>query len=369
MKSHTMRTALIATSLGITCLPFAQAAKDFIVQTDLKSGVTQHIYVDGPDSVGEKNGRVPAAMEVGESGARFQMYGVGLEPDNKLYLLAETVVGAFMPQVQITTWSEDQYQAVTRTRADEIFNSKMLFANLSTDPTAPDSSRRVYVERLVAEYPEDDARLPIDGSTNMRVVEAYYVKDNGELSAQLETSLQSEFAYKQKGEELIRVYALPDQNLGWTVIDEKKIQVWPIADGEIQGVLTGSTTPITLDGATLNEVPAIRMQVSDLYPTSQTYLQIYKGAKSDTAAGIQELPGKITANDYEPVAFNTTVPQSATQVISAEQWSEYAKDDGVYTVEIVTRTPFNGGKPERLAYATFELKRSIKLTGDIYSAE
>lgn len=367
-----MKNPLICAALVSACFlptPHLLAADDYIVQTDLASGTVMHIYVDGPDSVGEANGIVPAIMEIGESGARFQMYGVGLAPDSNLYLLSETVVGAFMPAAEVSTWSKDPYAVVTRTRADQPFNAKMIISNLSTDPDAPDASKSVYVERLVSEYPADGERTPIDGTADWRVVEAYYVINNGELQAELNTSLRSEFAYKQKGEELIRIYALPDTNLGWTVIDEKKVQVWPIADGEIQGILTGSITPISLHGLVLHEAPTIRMSVTDLYPSSQTYLQIYKGPKSDSATGIQQLPGLITANDYEPVNFNTTVPQSAIQVITADQWEEYAKEDGIYTVEIVTKTPFNNDIPERLAYATFEIKRTIKINADLHSAE
>lgn len=367
MKIPITRAALISAALA-----FSQpihAAGDYIVQTDLTTGTVMHIYVDGPDSVGEQSGTVPAIMEIGESGAQFQMYGVGLEPDNNLYLLSETVVGAYMPAAEITTWSKDPYNVVTRTRADQPFNAKMVISNLSSDPESPDASKKVYVERLVSEYPEDAERTPIDGTTDWRVVESYYVNNNGELAAVLPTSLRSEFAYKQKGEEIIRVYALPDSNLGWTVIDEKKVQVWPIADGEIQGIVAGGTTPVELHGLLLNSVPTIRMSVTDLYPSSQTYLQIYKGQKSDSATGIQQLPGLITANDYEPINFNTTVPQSAVQVITADQWEEFAKDDGVYTVEIVTKTPFNNDIPERLAYATFEIKRTIKVNADLHSAE
>lgn len=363
-----MKNLLLSIASLVLCQS-VNAANDYIVQTDLESGLTYYIYIQGPDTIGEKTGVVPSSVPIGSKGARFQLYGVGLEPDSQIFLLSETVVGAFLPGASVAISSEDPYKVVPRTRADEPFTASMSFSNLSTstDPEIPESAKVVYVERLAVEYPEGEDRVSVTGSNTERVLEAFYVTQNGVLERPLTTSLTSAEAHKQKGEELIRVYALPNQDLGWTIIDEQKIHIWPIADGEIKGVKSDGSV-FELDGQILNEIPNISMSVSDLYPTSKTFLRIYKGNKVDEAVEIQTI-SQIIADDYNPLSFNTTVPQSAAQFISSAQWEQYAEEDGLYTVEVVTITPFNGGNPERMAYATFTLKRKISVKGALISAE
>ena len=116
-------------------------------------------------------------------------------------------------------------------------------------------------------------------------------------------------------------------------------------------------------------MPAITMVVNDLYPTSKTYINLYKGTKNDDPNAAQQIAPSITARDYQPVAFNTITPQSATQTINPDQWDSDGLPDGVYTVEILTETPFNQGKPERLAYATFTLNRTVQVVGSLNVSE
>lgn len=363
MKLKTLFNTLLATAaLNMN----AHAAADFIIQTDIETGLTQHIYVHGPDSIGEKSGTEHAAFGIGPSGSQFKLYGIGLEPDTNLYLLDETIAGSFLPKAVVSITSDDPYNVVPRMRADQSFRAKLTFSKLLNTPEAPESARRVYVERIAAEYPEGSDRAPADRTE--RVIEAFYVDKNGELEGTFSTSLYSPIPYKQKGEEFVRVYALPDSNLGWTLLDEKKVQVWPIADGEITGSAQ-TTDKFTLHDKTFTYVPKLHMSVKDLYPTSKTYLNVYKGQKNDNPTNAQQISSQILANDYEPVAFNTIVPQSANQTIEPEIWQDFATEDGQYTVEILTETPFNQGNPQRIVYATFNLKRTIQINAHISSVE
>jgi hypothetical protein len=49
--------------------------------------------------------------------------------------------------------------------------------------------------------------------------------------------------------------------------------------------------------------------------------------------------------------------------------SNYASRDGIYTLEVVTETPFFNRAPERLAYVTFEVDRTISSRGQLSTAE
>ncbi|BDS04966.1 hypothetical protein NT6N_00060 [Oceaniferula spumae] len=363
MKPHVITSVLAV----ILCAHSTRAAEDFVIQTDLATGLTQHIYVEGPDTIGEESGTVDTALPVGPAGSHFALYGVGLAPDTKLYLLDQTVVGSFLPKATVKVSTEDPYTVVARTRSDRKFDVELTFEGLLTDENAPEAARRIYVERLVIEYPEGVDRIP--ENSQERVVEAFYVTKNGALNAQFNTSLVSSSPYKQRGEEYIRTYALPDADVGWTLLDEKKVQIWPVADAQLLANNASALEPFPLNGKTLGYMPSITMVVNDLYPTSKTYLNLYKGPKNDNPSDAQQISQNIIAQDYQPVAFNTITPQSATQTIDPDQWNSDDLTDGVYTVEILTVTPFNLGKPERLAHATFTLNRTIEVKGSLNVSE
>jgi len=40
---------------------------------------------------------------------------------------------------------------------------------------------------------------------------------------------------------------------------------------------------------------------------------------------------------------------------------DFIDKDGIYTIEVVTVTPFNNRQPERLAYASFEIDRTVEV--------
>jgi hypothetical protein len=43
--------------------------------------------------------------------------------------------------------------------------------------------------------------------------------------------------------------------------------------------------------------------------------------------------------------------------------------DGTYTVEVLTVTPFNERKPERVAHVSFTIDRTIEVRGTLAGAE
>lgn len=362
-KNSIAGIALLSSTLGLF------AADDFVRQTDLSTDVIMDVYVAGPDGVGEEDGDVAGAMPVGASGARFQLFGIGLAPDTNLYLLDETVTGAHIPTGVIETKSADPYESVTRTRADIPFQAQLDFSNIQTDDDAPLSSKYLYVERLVVEYSSDEDRLPLSNEEgeNLRVVESFFVNNNGTTAwTDIETSLQSEFEHKQKGEERIRIYALPNEDLTWYVIDEKTIHVWPIADATMTGSASGDLdSAVDLEGQKLASAPTIYISAQDLYPSSINYVRIYKGEVSDLAEGAEDLL-TIIASEYEVDEFHTVTPQDLHATIPASEIQDFVAGGGTFTAELVTRTPFNEGF-ERLTWATFEVSTRLKIRGSINS--
>ncbi|GAA5495246.1 hypothetical protein Rhal01_01421 [Rubritalea halochordaticola] len=378
------------------------------------------IDVAGPEGVGVESGDVMSSLPIDKYGSRFILFGSGIAPDTNLYNLKEKLVHPYRAQVEIVTSSEDQYEGVTRTRADEKYQGKIYITNLIGDTTAPESSRKVLLEVLTSEYEEGRDRISEYGDLK-RVVEQIYIVREGDtwyfedvdtvervafypsaeyrdgikyytLTCNTLTSLLSEFEYKQKGEEYIRVLGLPNEaeyevaadgtvkQADWQIIDEEKIQVWPIADASLLAKLADE--PFVLSGRTLNKFPSLIVDLIDLYPTSKTYVRIYKGPAVENYTGEQIILQEVVANDYDPTNFNTVTPQRETQIISSESWNHGELEDGQYTVEIITETPFSeqvldaSGNPVglttkklRLVYSTFTLKRTVQFFGNATDTE
>jgi hypothetical protein len=155
---------------------------------------------------------------------------------------------------------------------------------------------------------------------------------------------------KARGEVTIGLYSnsvniLPSGNylsgLG-SQIASQTIQFWPVADASISGVSQGQLVRY--------QAPEIVLTLNDLYPDSSTYAQVYKGPQALGTQGTV-VPGSS-------VVINDKVPHDRTLVLKG--WDSAIDDNGLWTMEIVTDTPFG---VERLAHVTFEVDRTIKVNG------
>ena len=59
----------------------------------------------------------------------------------------------------------------------------------------------------------------------------------------------------------------------------------------------------------------------------------------------------------------------APAMIPVTNWDQYVTEDGIYTLEVNTITPFNNGNPERILAVTFEVDRTIQLVGSTTTSE
>jgi hypothetical protein len=112
------------------------------------------------------------------------------------------------------------------------------------------------------------------------------------------------------------------------------------------------------------------LTLKNLYPDSRTYAQIYPGpavlgTQGAIIGGTDRKYGKFYNPDQaeEP----TNVPQNLSLTI--EDLSKYAAADGIYTLEVITCTPFFNREPERLLTVTFEVDRVITSRGQISTTE
>jgi hypothetical protein len=342
--------ALLAGLILAGHLP-AHASVDFIEQIDLATGLVYQVYVAGPEEPGSKDGTQLSPMPVGESGSTYQLYAKGLEPDNTVYLLDEKYVAAYTPEATVTITSEDPHPT-PRTRADEPFTVDLKVAGLlAPGADVPDAALNVYMQQLRMNYDAELNRTPVDGSAEEELTDDFFIVENSEVQRSGMTKLTSDTFFKERGEEIFRAFALPDANLDWLQIASGRIQVWPIADVSITGMTTGQEITRFL--------PNITVTVTDAYPDSTTTVQIYKGSQALGSAGV-EIEGSR-------IAFNSIVPQDAQ--ILVRNWDHYAMDDGTYTIEVITATPFDNRAPERLAWLTFSVDRTIEMNGSATTSE
>lgn len=341
----------------------ATASVDFIEQVDLDNGLVYQISIEGLQEEGSASGSAIAHVPIGIAGASFALFAKGLDPDDNLYLLDESTVEAYTPRATVTITSQDPHPT-TRTRADVPFDVDINVQGLKTpSQTDHEAALNVYVKQLSIKYDEITNVPPAptegnEGSQEVLIDDFFIIQDTPSVDPDVEppsvdvtASITNDAPYKQRGESIFRAYALPDADLDWRRIASDSIQVWPVADVEIQG--------ITMNQRITRSLPNLTIDLADLYPDSTTSVQIYKG---------QALLGaEASPIDGSSVSFNSATPQNAQILI--HNWDRYALEDGIYTIEVITITPFNNREPERLTWVTFEVDRTIQLKGSTTTSE
>ncbi|MBT8037474.1 MAG: hypothetical protein KJO21_08010 [Verrucomicrobiae bacterium] len=352
MKTFTTikRSALLSSLLIAGTIPSIQAV-DYIEQVDLETGLVYQIYVTTGDGTISGDGTIISPMPVGNDGSTYQLYAEGLPPDSTMYLLDEKYVASYTPEAHIVISSEDPHPT-PRTRADEPFTIDIEVKGLlAPGEDVPEAALNVYFQELTMNYDPVLDRATDPDPANETLENDFFIVENSEVQRTGMTRLDSNVFFKERGEEIFRAYALPDADLDWLQIASEKIQVWPIADVAITGMEP--------DQQITRSLPDLNISLTDLYPDSTTIVQVYKGSQALGTQGV-EVEGSR-------VSFNSIVPQDAQIVL--RHWDKYAPDDGDYTVEVITVTPFNNRQPERLVWLSFSVDRTIEMNGSSTTSE
>ncbi|MDF1656784.1 MAG: hypothetical protein P1U58_04185, partial [Verrucomicrobiales bacterium] len=153
---------------------------------------------------------------------------------------------------------------------------------------------------------------------------------------------------KVSGEERFSVFSLADYQSPESQLDSSFIQIWPVASSSIGGI----------DSSTLikSQAPDLTLNLEDLYPDSYTYAQVYQGPQVLGTEG-EMVPGSALLVDG-------AIPRD--EILDIEEWDDVIKEDGEWTLEILTVTPFG---VDRLEHVTFDVERTIRVNGAITSVE
>jgi len=265
-------------------------------------------------------------------------------------LIDEITVGSHLPEATLKLRSEDPYQP-PRTRADRPFAMDLSIRKLAEPGNPLGGISKVKLERDFKFY-HPDLHVPYpNGAGQGSYDEIFEFTKNGDFSdPEIYQLLPAQSPTKACGEETFTARVPLGGSGREAAVASSTIQVWPVCDAVIENLESGkrySGVP-----------PQARVVCNELYPDSVTYAQIYKG---QPVLGTQ---GQILGSSV--VSFNTYDPQDAVVPLTLSE--NDIKEDGTYTIEVLTVTPFDERRPERLAYVTFEIDRTIKVNGTLTTA-
>lgn len=333
--------------LPLLCLVLAanlQADNDdytfFVRQIQMPDEGTWDVAVD-------QQGSQQSPLPINPNGARFELWTVKSNPLTS-YLLDTTYVNSYIPVSEVSITSEDPYEVIPRTRADRPFTVTITVNGLSSDPSAPDAAKSVKLLRHVQSYGANGTGSNIN-RTQATLVSQGSIDSNGTHTLQYTlNSIPGGDRTKVRGEERFSVFSLADYQAPESQLDSQFIQIWPVASSNIGGLTEG----FKIKG----NAPRMEIELADLYPYSYTYAQVYKGAPELGKEGVR-VPGSA-------ILVDAAIPKNDTLVVT--KWDDVIREDGDWTLEILTETPFG---VDRLEYISFQVQRTIKLNGSVTSID
>jgi hypothetical protein len=263
------------------------------------------------------------------------------------FLLSSTYVSSYIPVATVAIRSEDNTSVIPRTRADRPFSVDVTLTGLLPSGNGvPDAATKVKFLRHVQSYGVGGTGIGID-RTQATLLSQTEINQNGTQTLNYQiTSVPGADRAKLRGEERFSVFSLEDSRDTYKVpesqLTSQYIQIWPVADGSITGISQGQFVRYQL--------PQVTLTVNDLYPSSTTFAQVYKG---DAQLGVSGtiIPGSA-------VTIKDSIPQNRVLVLN--DYGNVFDSDGRWTMELLTVTPFG---TDRLSYVTFNLDRTMKVNG------
>lgn len=343
MKPLAILKSVTALCLGIVCLPPTVHSEDytyFIRQIQMPDAAEYDVSV-------AMQGSQMSPLAINPNGARFELWTVKANPLTS-FLLDTTYVNSYIPVAQVDIISEDPYSVIPRTRADRPFEVRITINGMSIDPTSPEAARSVKLLRHVQEYSGNQSGENVNRSLATLLSQGSINSNGDHVLSYPVTSIPGADRSKVRGEERFSVFSLQDYQAEESQLASKFIQVWPMADVSLVGMTSGEVVKGT--------APNVTVQMDDLYPDSFTFAQVYKGNPKLGVEGTR-VPGAA-------VIVDSSVPKN--EMLKLRDWDAAIPTDGIWTLEIITITPFG---MDRLAYLSFLVDRAIKINGAVTSAD
>ncbi len=323
---------------------------NYIRQYQEPSGVTY----DASNSVAP-NGFMDSSLPINPGGAIFKLVTVRSSSATGLteFPLASSYVGTYIPLAEMVVRSEDTTSEVIRTRADRPFYLDVTVSGLLNGATDPGVSKSVTFLRHVQSYGAGGTGVGID-RTQATLLKQTSISANGTQNLTFAiNAVPGANRTKIRGEERFSIFSQEDNRQASNPIPAKvlalqSIQIWPVADGTISGISANQVIRFAM--------PDLTIALNDLYPSSTTYAQVYKGGPQLNVQG-SIIPGS-------QLVISESVPQN--RVLSLANYDNSFDKDGVWTMEVLTQTPFG---IDRLAHVSFTLDRTIEVNSTVTTVE
>lgn len=305
---------------------------------------------DGPDwDVGVAvSGAVLSPLAIDPGVARFELWTIKATPLTE-YLLDSRYVGTYVPLGNLKVRSEDPYTTIPRTRADRPFYVDVTINGLLSDAGAPDAAKNIKFLRHVQTYGAGGTGVSINRDLATLHSQVMMTQNGTQTLTYVVNEVPGADRAKVRGEERFTLFSLPDyQVAAGSQLASQFIQIWPVADGNLAGITPNQMIRFS--------VPAVTVTLNDLYPSSHTYAQVYKGPPVLGTTGTI-VPGSS-------LLINDTIPVS--RVLTLSNFDAVFDQDGQWTMELVTQTPFG---LERMHHLTFQLDRTIQMNSSVTTVE
>ena len=318
---------------------------NFVRQVQFPSNVVYDLPVAPTSGVdGELS---PLSIEPG--GARFELWTIQNDPLT-YYLLDTRYVGTYIPVADVIIRTEDPYiyTGIPRTRADRPFVVDVTTDGLLSDPDAPEAAKSVTLLRHVQSYGSDGNGVGLDRSQATLIHQVSLVNNATHRLSYTVSSIPGADRSKIRGEERFSAFSVADYQAPASQLASMYVQIWPVADGLISG--------ITQNQYIRYKMPQITISLNDLYPDSRTYAQVYKGDPVLGTTGTVVPGSALIVYEAEP----------QDRVLTVKDWDEALNEDGRWTMELLTVTPFG---TDRLYHVTFEVDRTIDVNASFTTIE
>jgi hypothetical protein len=216
----------------------------------------------------------------------------------------------------------------------------------------------VKLTRHVQSYGAGGTGVNLDRSQATLLTQALINTNGPQTLSYTLTSVPGADRSKVRGEERFSIFSVEDNRVGTdgltylvpeTQIASQFIQIWPVAEASVSGVAQNQTIRFAM--------PVLTVTLADLYPSSTTYVQAYKGDPQLGTTGTV-IPGST-------LVVENSLPQTPAPLILRDYDSVF-DSDGRWTIEVLTSTPFG---IDRLAVVSFNVNRTIDVNGTVTTIE
>lgn len=405
---HIRNIAITSIAL-LASLPCAQAEElDTTVKVLVKqiqydkngqpTGLTDFKWYENVNILGDNlGGSFAAGLPIGPYGSMFELY---IEPLGETEMSGEPNATKFVSPYytpiatsSLEIVSADKSVGHTRTREDEPF--AVIVSNLANEQWLAVKDHEdtpideitwnpfdVKVTRSRTEMNELNANtaiteLPIDTPSEGKL--------NAETSATVEafnTAFAEITPEITRGEETFEMTGASSSYEGEVVylpMTSKTIKIWPKAKGTI---LDEFGEPLRGKRIT-KSMPKVQFNLWHLYPKSDTFIVIYKlksnvdvedTAKLDNLDNYDKTKTFTQEDGDYIISLDTDIPQGTEEVPSEMilfVWDELIPDDGVYSLAVYTKTPFEASVEEAVLIenAYIIVDRTIEVNGSVITSE